>query len=279
MEFVNYAEVILWRIPSDAWELFDLKGNLLAVGLWVTSYFIAKWKSKTRHMQKMRLEAWNVLIATLVSAGLAFFLLMFVYSPYRQYEENRAAGLAKHDEEGAMKHLGDKIEVIENDLKEARQTIVELQEANESLADKARFFQDLIRTIETSKAVANIRIREPRLLLQKSHSRIAIPLMNIGGTPAKLLSRDITVKLGEKKDQATIKQLATMLPGHPKTFEYLVSEEKLISVLDGDLPLSIEVQLTWSDIVGRKHQECFRGSYIPDRKHFMGGTSVDEPCS
>src|SRR6185295_17583770 len=87
MEFLDYIPSIISRIPADAWDLFELKGSLWALLFWAVGYWIARWKNRFRHMQKLKLEARNFATATLIACGIVFLFLLFIYSPYQQYKQ------------------------------------------------------------------------------------------------------------------------------------------------------------------------------------------------
>lgn len=103
MHFSAYVSEIFARIPGDAWELFDLKGVLWAVLIWILLFWKAHLSNQRFKQARMKRAAMNVLGTTLIACGCVFLFLLFVYSPYRHYQENKNQQNIAQDEIGKLK--------------------------------------------------------------------------------------------------------------------------------------------------------------------------------
>jgi hypothetical protein len=159
MEFWDYVSSIVSRIPKDAWDLFELKGTLWALLFWIVVYGIAKWKNRARHMQKMKLEARSFTIATLMSCGIAFLFLLFIYSPYQHYKQLYSSNQTAQDDVRKLQQPAVKDEGSKNIIADLTQKLLDSERRNDRADTTAGQMRSEIAILRSELDQAQHRLR------------------------------------------------------------------------------------------------------------------------
>jgi F0F1-type ATP synthase membrane subunit c/vacuolar-type H+-ATPase subunit K len=288
----SYFLEILFRVPSDAWDLADINISSLLWGLliWAISYGVAKQRKRSDQMERMKFAAWRFIEATVMAGVIVLFLLLFVISPFQHYKELTEKHTVAKKESEKVPVLNAETVQITQQLNDANAARTELKNQVSLLQDKLgeaqKKLSGAIKAREDAKVaipatVPYLQIEPPRVLKKGVKTLVSIPFRNTGPVQANLTSVESYIYLGGKLHchDKNVKDPVTMAPTRSLKLDVLVPENTLADLNEGKTELHIDLEMKYAGIAGDQHTLCYRGTYDKDRAEFSGLTNLDRPCN